>query len=447
MKDLTNGSPAKIIILFAIPLMIGNIAQMLYNITDGKIVSMYLDSSALAAVGATAVISNLLIGFVNGLTQGFAIVIAKFFGAQNYKNLKRSVAGTFVLTAVFSIVLTLLGVFLTKPVLILLNTPDDILDMAINYLSIIIIGMIFSALYNMSANVLRAVGDSKTPLYCLFVSIAINLFLDIYFIKYLGMNVEGAAYATIIAQCICGVLCFTILLKKAKTILPDKTSWNLRKEEYKELITFGLAMGFMGCIVNLGTVILQSAINGLGTIVVTAHIAARRVLDIMMVMVYTIGFSMTTYVSQNYGAGKIERIRQGIRSSLLMVSIITTVLIIFCYIFGKDIVCWIASSDDPEIMKNGEMYLKIGVVCFYALGPLFIFRCSLQGMGSRFVPILTSTMELCIKILSVIFLVPALHYFGVAITEPISWIVMAIALAIGYVININKVEKEFQNKC
>ena len=200
-------------------------------------------------------------------------------------------------------------------------------------------------------------------------------------------------------------------------------------------------MGFMGSLVNLGTIILQSAINGLGTIIVTAHIAARRVLDIMMVMVYTIGFSMTTYVSQNYGAGKINRIRQGVKHAILMASAITTVLIVFCYMFGRNLVGWIATSSQSTILDNGEMYLKIGVVCFYALGPLFIYRCSLQGMQSRFAPLLTSTMELIIKILSVLVLVPWLGYLGVALTEPISWIVMTIALIIGYEITIRKLSK------
>lgn len=444
MKDLTKDFPAKVIILFAIPLMIGNIAQHLYNITDSKIVSMYVSADALAAVGATGVISNLLIGFMNGLTQGFAIVTARHFGAKNDKNIRRSVAGTFILVGIFTVVLTVIGVLAVKPVLILLNTPSEILKDATSYLSIIIWGLIFSAIFNMSANTLRAVGDSKRPLYCIFISIAINIFLDIVFTKYLNMGINGAAYATVIAQACCATACLGILFVKTKSIIPSKEEFRLTKDEYKELISFGMAMGLMGSIVNLGTIILQRGINGLGKTVVTAHIAARRILDIMMVMVYTIGFSMTTYVSQNYGAAKIKRIRQGIVHSIIMVSIITTILIIFCYIFARGLVGWIATSTSEEILNNGEMYLKIGVVCFYFLGPLFIFRCSLQGMGSRFVPLLTSTMELIIKILSVEFLVPWLKYLGIALTEPISWIVMTIVLAIGYLITIRKVSKEFE---
>lgn len=443
MKELTKGFPAKVIILFAIPLMIGNIAQQLYSITDSKIVSLYVNSRSLGAVGATAVISNLLIGFLNGLTQGFAIVVARCFGSKDIKNLRRNITGIFILTGIFALVFTVVGVLSVKPLLLLLGTPTDIIDDATSYLRIILLGIIFSALYNMSANILRAVGDSKRPLYCLFLSIVINIGLDLLFIRTFKQGINGAAYATVIAQCICAFACLGILLIKTKEIVPSKNEWNLKGEEYRELITFGLAMGFMGCLVNIGTVILQAGINGLGTIIVTAHTAARRVLDILMVMVYTIGFSMTTFVSQNYGAGRIDRIKQGVIHACIMTSVITTIIIVWTYIFGKDVVCWIASSTDPDIMKNGEMYLKIGVIFFYALGPLFIFRCSLQGMGAKSVPLITSGMELAIKIASVTFLVPMLGYFGVALTEPISWVAMMLVLLVGFIIFIKKADKEF----
>lgn len=442
MKELTKGFPAKVILMFAIPLIIGNIAQQMYNITDSKIVSMYVGEDALAAVGATLAISNIIVGFMNGLTQGFAIVTARHFGSKNEAELRRSVAGTFLLVAIFTVTLTAVGMILVKPVLRLLNTPSEIMSDALGYIRIIIAGLLFSAIFNMCANTLRAVGDSKRPLYCLFGSIVINVFLDILFTKYLSMGIEGAAYATIVSQAICAIACVLVLFIKAKSIIPTRDELIITLREYKELLTFGLAMGFMGCIVNIGTIILQSGINGLGKTVITAHIAARRVLDIMMVLVYTIGFAMTTYVSQNYGAGKIDRIKQGVRHAIVIDTIITTVLIVFCFIFCKDIVAWIASSNNPTIIGNGEMYLKIGVVCFYALGPLFIFRCSLQGMGEKFVPLLTSTMELVIKILSVVFLVPRIGYLGIALTEPISWIAMVTVLFVGYVIAIKRVDRK-----
>ena len=432
MKELTKGFPAKVIIMFAIPLMIGNIAQQLYNITDSKIVSLYVGTDALGAVGATGSISNFLIGLVNGLTQGFSIVAARHFGAKKEEELRRTVAGSIILVSIFTIVLTVLGIIMTNPVLRVLKTPDNLLDGATSYLSIIVMGLCFSALYNMSANILRAIGDSKRPLYCLFISIVLNIALDLLFAGKFGWGIKGAAYATIIAQAVCSIACTVILFYSTKQVVPKRNDFKLTVHEYGELLTFGMSMALMGSIVNIGTIILQSAINSLGKTLVTAHISARRILDIMMVMVYTIGFAMTTYVSQNYGAMKYQRIKDGVRHSLIMVTIISTVLVVFCFAFARPLVSWIASSDDNTIINNGELYLKTGVVFFYFLGPLFIFRCSMQGMGSRFVPILTSTMELVIKILSVLFLVPKTGYLGVALTEPISWVLMAIVLFFGY---------------
>lgn len=443
MKDLTKGYPAKVIILFTIPMVIGNIAQQLYNITDSKIVSLYVGSTALAAVGATSAISNILVGFLNGLTQGFAIVTAKNFGAKKDRELRRSVAGTFLLVALFAALLTTLGLIFARPILGLLNTPDEIFEDAAAYISIIIRGLTFSAIFNMSANTLRSVGDSKRPLYCIFGSIIINVGLDILFTKYLHMGVKGAAIATIISQFLCALACLLILFIKTNSIIPHKDELIISAKEYAELINFGFAMAFMGCIVNLGTIVLQSGINSLGTTVMTAHVAARRVLDIMMVMVFTTGLAMTTYASQNYGAGRIDRIKQGVKQAIIIDSIISTVLIVFCFIFGRSLVGFIASSNDPSILNNGEMYLRIGVVCFYFLGPLFIFRCSMQGMGSKVIPLITSTMEMCIKILSTAFLVPRLGYLGICLTEPISWIVMMIVLAIGFVALIKKTESSF----
>lgn len=440
MQDLTKGYPAKIIIMFTIPLIIGNIAQNLYNITDSKIVSLYVGVGALAAVGATSAISNLLVGFLNGLTQGFAIMTARHFGAENRTGVRRAVAGTFLLTAIFTVLLTALGLSLAKPVLILLHTPQEIMADAVAYIRIILCGLVFASVFNMCANTLRAIGDSKRPLYCIFGSIVINIFLDILFTKYLAMGIRGAAFATIISQALCAAACLMILFIKTKVILPKKEEWILSGREYRELLSFGFAMSFMFCLISIGTIILQSGINGLGTTVMIAHVAARKILDISMVMIYTIGFAMTTYVSQNYGAGRIDRIRQGVTQAILIDSLITTVLIVLCYLFSRDLVGWVASSGDPEIIRNGEIYLKIGVTCFYALGPLFIFRCSLQGMGAKLTPLLTSTMEMCIKVLSVLFLVPRLKYLGIALTEPISWFAMLAVLIVGYVSAIRKLK-------
>ena len=432
MKELTKGYPAKVILLFAIPLILGNIFQQLYNMADSKIVSMYVGTGALAAVGATSVISNALIGFINGLTQGFAILVAKCFGAQDYERMRRFVAGTLLLTAGFGILLTVLSEVAVVGLLQWLQTPADIFSDADCYLRIVLVGCIFSSVYNVCANILRAVGDSKRPLMCLIVAIVLNIVLDIWFVKGLSMGIQGAAYATVLSQAVAGALVAGYTWFRYRELLPQKKDWKLEEGQYAALLSSGLAMGLMNCIVSIGTVVLQGAINGLGTKIVAAHTAGRRVFDILMIMIYTVGFAMTTYVSQNVGAGRMDRVKSGVRQAMVIVTVITTVIIGVCFLFGRYIVRWIASTDDPEILKAAVMYIEVGVVFFYVLGPLFVLRCSLQGMGRKIIPVSSSILEMVLKFASVLFLVPRLGYFGVALTEPISWIAMTIMLAAAY---------------
>lgn len=432
MKDLTKGYPAKVIMAFAIPLMLGYIFQQLYNIADSKIVSSFVSTEAFAAVGATSVVSNVIIGFLSGLTQGFAIPIANSFGAKDYMRMKKNVAGTIVLTLGGALVLTVLSLLFIKDILAALNTPADIMADAVKYVTIILIGIIFTALYNMCANILRAVGDSKTPVYCLIISVVLNIGLDLLFVKVFGWGLQGAAIATVIAQALSGFLCIGYILVKFREILPQKESWSVGSTLYKNLVTTGLSMGLMSCIVNIGTVVLQSAINSLGTPIVTAHTAARRVFDILTVTIYTVGLAMTTYVSQNMGAGKPERVSQGVRHAIFIVSGITTFLIIICFAWGQTILQWIASTNEREIIEASVMYSKISILFFYVLGPLFVLRCSLQGMGRKIIPVCSSILEMLVKVLSAEFLVPAFAYVGVAFTEPISWCVMTLLLAGAY---------------
>ena len=434
MKDLTKGYPAKVILMFAIPLMFGYIFQQFYNMADSKIVSTYVGTDALAAVGATAVIFNTMIFFVNGLTQGFSILIANSFGAKDMQGLRRYVAGTVVYTVCATVLMTVAGLVFIEPLLKLLQTPPEIMEAAIAYVRIIIAGMATSSLYNMCANILRAVGDSKNPLYCLLVAVVVNIVLDILLVYYFAMGIEGAAYATVIAQALSGLLCLTIILWKFKEILPQKDDWKFEAGRYRNLFTTGISMALMGCIVNVGTIVLQGAINGLGTDIVAAHTASRRVFDVMTVMLYTVGIAMTTYASQNMGAAEPKRVRQGVRHANLLVTVFTTVLIVFCYVCCEPLLIWVTATDNSAIVEPSVMYLKVSVWLFYVLGPLFVMRCTLQGMGRKIIPLVSSFMEMVVKVLSAGLLVPALGYFGVALTEPISWIVMIIPLIAAYVV-------------
>ena len=248
------------------------------------------------------------------------------------------------------------------------------------------------------------------------------------------MGIKGAAYATIISQAIAGGLCVIYIFIRFKMIVPSKGDWRLEKRQYPELFTTGLSMGLMGCIVNVGTLALQNAINKLGTAYVAAHTAARKLFDMLTILIFSIAVAMTTFVSQNMGAGKFARVRQGIRQAIYMATIATTFLIFVCYTFGEGILKWITSTDDATIISAAVMYMKISIVFFYVLGPLLILRCSLQGMGHKVMPLFSSAMEMVVKIVSANLIVPVLAYKGVAFTEPISWVLMTIMLTVSYMI-------------
>lgn len=433
MKDMTRDNPAKVIMLFALPLMCGSVFQQFYNMADSKIVSTYVGTTAFAAVGATSVVTNMLVGFINGLTQGFAIMVANSFGAKKEKQMRRYVAGSILLTLAVTVVLMIVSQIVIVPLMEGLRTPKDIMPFAISYVRIILAGILFTSLYNLCANILRAVGDSKTPLCCLVISVVSNIVLDLLFVKGLAWGIQGAAAATVLSQGLAAFLCLGYILWKFVSLIPKRDEWKLESGQYGFLITNGLSMGLMSCIVNIGTIVLQSAINSLGTAIVAAHTAARRVFDILSVALYNVGVAITTYVSQNMGAGEKERIKQGVRQSILMVTAISTGLIVICFVFGKPVLVWLTSSTDPEIINAAVMYSRISICFFYFLGPLFILRCALQGMGRRIVPISTSILEMFLKTFSATILVPQFAYVGVAFTEPVSWTCMSTVLAIAYI--------------
>lgn len=432
MKDLTTGKPMKVIWLFAIPMIIGQLSQQLYNFADSAIVGNYVSSDALAAVGATSVVSNMLMGFLISGTLGLAIPIARNYGAKDYEKLRRTVAVSTILTALATIFLIVLGLVFIYPVLKLLGTPAEILGMADDYVRIIIVGLVFIALYNLSANILRAVGDSKTPLYFLGVSVVLNIGLDLLFIRGFNMAVVGAAVATVISQAVSAIGCTAYLLFKCKWLLPKKGEYSVSHVDFTDLCMSALSMGFMSCIVNIGTIVLQSAINKLGTDIITAHTAARRVFDILTVMLYIVGNAVTTFVSQNMGAGRIDRVKEGIKAGIMINMIITTVLVILDMLLASPLIRLVTGTTKAAIVDPAVTYLKISVPCFYVLGPLFVLRCSMQGMGRKIVPIASSTLEMVFKILSVIFLAPHLGYLGITITEPIIWASCTLMLSIMY---------------
>ncbi len=432
MKDLTKGNPFKVIWLYALPMILGQMAQQLYSFADSAIVGNYVSSNALAAVGATNVVSNMLIGFLNSATLGLAIPIARHYGAKDEKNMRKCISASAVLTLIASVLLTIIGLLFIYKILTLLGTPADIINMSYEYVKIILAGIIFTSIYNFSANLLRAVGDSVTPLIFLGIAVFLNIGLDLLFIRVFDMGVSGAAYATVISQAVAGITCLIFIFTKCKHLVPQSGEFIVSKTDLADLVQSALAMGFMSCIINIGTVILQSAINNLGTEIITAHTSARKVFEILTVILYTVGNAVTTFVSQNMGAHEIQRVKRGIRDGILLNAFITTILIILGWLFGPWLLRLVSGTADAAVIDPAVRYVRISVTCFYVLGPLFVLRCSMQGMGRKIVPIASSTLEMIGKILAVMFLAPRLGYLGITITEPIIWACCSLMLAIMY---------------
>lgn len=430
MKDLTQGKIGKLIITFAIPLAIGNIFQLLYSFADVYIVGNTLGNNALAAVGSTSTLNDLIVGFLIGLTNGFAVVTAQSFGAKDEKRLRSAVAHTLTLGAAVSVILTVLSVVFLPQIFDSLNIPFEHYENAYAYARIILLGMTASMAYNVCASVLRAVGDTITPLIFLIISSVLNVALDYILIARVGMGVEGAAYATIISQIVSAALCFIYMFRKYPVLRVKGEDFALSGNMVKDLMSSGLSMGFMNSFVAFGTVALQSSINTFGTNTIVAHTAARKLTSLFMMPFAVFGMTMAAYCAQNYGAEKFGRIRRGVFLSVLYSWIWCAFLIVFIYSFAPPLLRFITSTDVPEIIDTATLYLRINCILYCVTAVISIFRNALQGLAVRKTPIISSAIELLGKVGIVILLTPRIGYMGIIISEPIVWVLMVIPLII-----------------
>ena len=442
MNDLTKGNIFKSLMVFMIPILLANIFQQLYNTADTMIVGHYLGDNALAAMGATASVFELLVGFANGVGNGYSVVIARFIGARDNIRVKKAVATGIILTAILSLIIMGLSISILRPLMTLLNTPEEIFEVAYGYLFTVCIFVAVTAFYNLSGGILRAKGNSFIPLIMLFISSVLNIILDIIFIGYINMGVKGAAIATVIAQFVSAVLCITYILVKEKDILPDKEHFIYDKDIYKDMIAQGLSMGLMMSIVSMGTVILSGAINKLGKDIIASYISARKIMSFGLIIISTLASSLTTFVSQNLGAKEYQRINDGIKISTGISIIWSLIMIIVLYAVADKLIYMISSSDNMTVINNGSMYLKISCLFYPPLAVLCNLRCALQGLGKKIIPLISSIIELLGKIVFVIFIVPVYGFMGVIMCEPVIWIFMMFELLWAYL----KARKEMNDE-
>ncbi len=435
MKDLTKGNITKLIFGFAIPLLFGNVFQLFYNLADTRIVGQFLGDTSLGAIGATWALNSVIVGFLNGLTNGFGLVTARFFGAKEYDRMRKTVAHSITLGLATSAVLTTLSLVFTRPLLEYLNTPSEIINQSKSYICIIFAGMTISMTYNICAGILRAIGDTISPLVFLIIATIVNIILDLFFISVLDFGVEGAAYATLIAQAVSAILCIIYILKKHRILVPKLKDFKFNGRMAGEMYATGVSMGLMISLVGIGTVLIQGAINNFGTKIIVAHTTARKISDMYMLPISVFGMAAATFSSQNYGAEKIDRVRKGLLQTTIITWGWSVIVIAITWVATPFLVRLITGIDNPETVKVVVQYMKINTAFYFVLDIVIVFRNALQGVGDKISPIASSALELVGKCLMAKFLAPKLGYFGIIINEPIVWIGMAVILAAGFVFN------------
>ena len=421
MRDLTKGSPAKLILMFTLPLLIGNVFQQFYNMVDMIIVGQTLGKNALAAVGATGSLTFLIIGFAQGLTAGLAIITAQRYGAKDYRGLKRSFAASVVISLIVTLVLTVLSLVFIRPMLQLMQTPVEIMDQAQTFISIILLGIFASMSFNLLSNVIRALGDSRTPLFFLIIAVIVNIVLDLIFIINFGMGVEGAAIATVIAQVCSSLLCLVYIKKKIPLLQLRKKDFKFDKEEIKVHLNAALPMAFQSSIIAVGAIVLQAALNSLGTDVVAAQAAASRIDQFANQPMMSFGIAIATFTAQNYGAKEYGRILKGVKQTLMMsigFSLVAGAIMIF---FGHSLMQLFVSSTETRVFELAQTYFNINGSLYWILAILFILRYTLQGLGQSKIPTLAGMMELIMRSFAAIILTGLLGYTGAAAASPLAW--------------------------
>lgn len=445
IKDLTKGAPLKLILLFSVPLLVGNIFQQLYNLADIVIVGRTLGVNALAAVGAVAPLFFLIMFAITGMTNGFAVITGQKFGAGDIYGVRRSVAVSTVLSTIITIFFSLLCIFLMKYILFFMNVPKEIFHDAYWYIQICVMGLIVANFYNLLASVVRALGDSKTPLYFLIVASILNVFLALLFILEFHMGVPGSAIALVLSQAFSVLLCVIYIKKRFPILHLKKSDFSFKKEERKNDFAFvmehlevGFPMAMQFSVLGIGILIIQSVCNTFGSSVIAAMTAALRIEQIATMPMLSFGVAISVFVAQNFGAKNINRIRYGvIRSSLINLLLSIAMAFVMRY-WGSDIVGIFIGKEKTEVINIAHEYLWISTLFYFFLGQIFIFRNALQGMGRPLIPLTSSFAELMIRSFAAVYLAVKFGYYGMFYAGPIAWLTASIILSIGYFINIKK---------
>ncbi len=428
VTDLTRGKPAKMILTFCLPLMIGQFFQQLYNMVDSIIVGKFAGTAELSAVGSTGSLSFLVIGFVTGLCTGFSIPVSHAFGEGNHKKMRSIFMNSVYLTALIAVVLTAATVTLTRPVLKIMNTPDDIFEMAFTYISTIFLGLTATLFYNLFACIMRALGDSRTPLYLLIFSSILNILLDLFFVIKLKMAVLGVAIATDIAQASSAVLAFVIIKKKFTILKASPEEKKFSAANCSALLNSGLPMALQVSVTAIGSIMLQSAVNQLGSNVIAAVTVGGKIQLMFILPAETIGITMATYCGQNLGAGKADRIKTGIRTSIVMGLIYCSAAIFVAKVFPEKLALLFLDKSQSVVIKEVGDFLRTCSWFYPVLSVLFIYRNSIQGLGYSMQAMFSGFFELVARGVMGFVIIPKFGYTAVCFANPAAWIAATLFL-------------------
>lgn len=440
-RDMTTGAPGKIILNFTIPIFIGNMFQQLYSMVDTIIVGKFVGNEALAAVGSCGTLMFLILGFLIGLTAGFMVITSQHYGSGNMRAMRQSVASAAILSAVISVLMTLCSMLMMKQILHLMNTPEDIYQEAYGYIMVICGGIAAQVLYNLLASILRALGDSKVPLYFLILAAFLNIVLDLVFIIVFHMGAAGAALATVISQGASGILCLVYIIKKVPELHLRKEDWKFGRSMAIWQMKIGIPMALQYSITAIGTIMVQSALNMLGSLSVAGFAAANKIEQLVTQAYVAIGTTMATYCAQNTGAGRIDRVRQGFRAAMVIASIYAVVTGLMAIFGGKYLTVLFVSENLPQIMELVDIYMKCIGAVFIPLAVVNIYRNGIQGMGYGLLPMMAGVAELIGRGVVALIAASRKSYVGACLANPAAWLFAGALLLIMHFSIMKKREK------
>lgn len=421
-KDMTKGNPMKLILGFSVPLLFGLLFQQFYSMVDTIIVGHYLGVDALASVGATGSINFLVIGFCMGICSGFAIPIAQEFGAGNERNLRKYVGNSVRLAVIFAVVLTIVVVLFCRPILRIMQTPENIIEGSYRYIVIIFLGIPVTFLYNMTSSIIRSLGDSRTPVIFLTMAAMLNILLDLLCIIVFHMGVAGAAVATVFSQAAAGMCCLIFMRKKFSILQMSKEDWIRDRDFSAKLCGMGLPMGLQYSITAIGSVVLQSAVNGIGSDAVAAVTAGSKLSMFMACAYDAMGSTMATYGGQNVGAGRLDRISEGLKSCVLLGAVYSMAALAVILFFGRNMLLLFLDSGETAILDNAEWFITMNVFFYFPLALVNIIRFLIQGMGYSKLAVFAGMFEMIGRGIAGFVLVPHFGFVAVGFANPLAWI-------------------------